>query len=324
MMIEHSLPLSEVDRVTEQLLAMGVLIRNEPDDLDDSEEGYDRTRTNYDEIFSRVIEIDPDLSNFIEEIRTIQAPQHREWSKLLPQAKAGNEYAYNRIFQMYLRNVVKIALWHHDKNNVSLADAIQDGSIGLMTAIEKFEYGKQDLFTTYAPWWIQQVINRNFMDTARTIRLPVHMFETMLKISNISKQLLQDYGREPLLEELASELGESVEKVSEILMFIHEPISLAELEESDLSDCSVFVDEMLERICLDALSESLSEVLNTISPREKKVLMLRNGMDTDEPMTLEEVGQIFKVTRERIRQIEKKALKRMRHPSRSNKLKDFY
>ncbi|MGI6170068.1 MAG: sigma-70 family RNA polymerase sigma factor [Christensenellales bacterium] len=324
LMTEHNLPLSEIDRVTEQLLIMGVLIRDESDDLDDPDDGYDRTRTDYDEIFSRTIEIDPGLASFIETVKTIQAPQHREWINLLPQAKAGNEYAYNRIFQMYLRNVVKIALWHHDKNDTPLADAIQDGCIGLMTAIEKYEYGKQDLFTTYAPWWIQQVISRNYMDTARTIRIPVHMFETIRKISRTSAQLLRELGRKPSFEELAFDLDESAEKVSEILALTQECISLEDFDEDELSDYGLFAYEMFENISHDALRSTVGDLLERLTPRESEVLVFRFGLNSDEPMTLEEIGQIFNVTRERIRQIEAKAIRKLCHPSRSRKLKDYY
>jgi len=324
LMTEHDLPLSEVDRVTEQLLAMGVLIQDDSDDLDGSNNGYDKARTNYDEIFSRAIEIDPSLTVFIEEVKTIQAPQHREWIMILPQAMAGNEYAYNRIFQMYLRNVVKVALWHHDKYDAPLADAIQDGCIGLMTAIEKFEYGKQDLFTTYAPWWIQQVMSRSYMDTARIIRFPVHMFEAINKLSHASVQLAQELGREPTPKELALKLDEPVEKVSEMLMLTQEVISLDVLSEDDLSDYGMFADEMFEGVSYDALCSTIGGLIQTLTPKEKEILVLRFGLDTGESMTLEEVGQIYKVTRERIRQIEAKALRKLSHPSRAGKIKDYY
>lgn len=324
LMIKYELPLSDVERITEQLLIMGVLIRDEPDDLDDPDDGYDRTRTDYNEIFSRVTEIDPGLTEFIEEVKIIQAPQHREWINLLPQAKAGNEYAYNRIFQMYLRNVIKIALWHHDKNDTPLADAIQDGCIGLMAAIEKFEYGKQDLFTTYAPWWIQQVISRNFMDTARTIRIPVHMHETTKKISRIIKQMSKKLGYKPSIQEIALALDETEEKLQEILMLTQEAVSLDGFNEYELSDDGDFSQLMFENVCYDALSLTIEQLLETLKPREAEILTLRFGLRTGEPMTLEEVGQIYNVTRERIRQIEAKAIRRLHHPSRSKKLRDFY
>ena len=324
LMVEHSLPLSGVEQITEQLLTMNVLIRDEPDDLDDPDDSYDRTRTNYDEIFRRSAEIDPGLASLINEVQKIQAPQHREWINLLPQAKAGNEYAYNRLFQMYLRNVIRIALWHHETNGNSLSDAIQDGCIGLMAAIEKYELGKHGLFTTYAPWWIQQVISRNFMDTERTIRLPVHMFETMTKLRRTISQMIQNPDQAPSLEELSVERGISAERVGEILTLTQEPISLDGLEEDMLSDYGVFADEMFESITHSILRKRMDEVLCILTPRERNVLELRFGIPDEEPMTLEEVGQIYNVTRERIRQIEAKALRKLRHPSRAKYLRDFW
>lgn len=321
---EQSLSLAEQDQVMDQLLARGVLIKDESDNVDDLEDNYDRTRTDYNEVFKRVIEIDPGLTNFIDEVRIIQAPQHREWINLLPQAKSGNKYAYQRIFDMYLRIVVKIALWYHDKYDAPLADGIQDGCIGLMKAIEKFDFGKHDLFTTYAPQWILQNISRGFMDTERIIRVPVHVLEEMRKINGISARLFEELGREALLEEIAIEYGDSIEKVSQILKQTQEAVSLDAFDENELSKYCIHEEDIIEKVDRSLFRRQLNKFFQELTVREKRVLKLRFGLNSEIEMTLEEVGQIEGVTRERIRQIELKTLRKLKEPIYNRKLKDFF
>ena len=327
LMIEHSLSLVEQEQTMDELLTMGVLIRNSQDDLNDldDEDQYDRSRTYYEDIFSKAIEIDPGLTDFIKEVRQIRAPQNREWMKLLPQAKAGYSYAIKRMVEMYLRNVIKIALSNWTRYDLPIADKIQVGVTGIIIAIESYEMGKQQgSFPSYAPLWIQQTISRAIDNQARTIRIPSHMFVPMNKISRISKLLFQELGRKPALEELASEMLMPVEKVSEILMLTQESVSLDNCDEQELSDCGAFDEEMFESVAYKMLCKALNEVLRTLKPREQMILTLRFGLGGGEPMTLEEVGQVYNVTRERIRQIEAKALRKLRHPSRSKCLRDFW
>ena len=346
LMVEQSLSLVEQEQAMDQLLAMGVLLHNAQDDFDDfnDEEQYDRSRTYYEEIFSQVIEIDPGLTDFIEAVRQIQAPQHREWMKLMPQAKAGYSYAVKRIVEMYLRNVIRIALFYQNNalfyNNISdipLADKIQEGVIGLMIAIEKFEHGKnRGTFLTYAPWWIKQTIRRSIDNQSRIIRLPTHTFEAIKMLTRRSYKLAQELGHEPLPEDLAADSVLSVKKVAELLMLSQEPVSLSMsnddeeslhlvdfIPEDELTDGGGFAHALFESVSHDALSKALDKALDTLKPKEKEILMLRNGIGVDDPMTLEEIGQIYNVTRERIRQIEAKALRKLSHPSRSECLKDF-
>lgn len=329
LMIEYSLPLNEVDKITEQLLAMGILILTDQDDLKttDDENDYDRSQTDYSALFDRIIEIDTGLKNFIDEVREIQPPQHREWINLMPQAKAGNKYAHNRLFEMYLRVVIKIALWHHDKYDAPIADAIQDGCIGLITAIEKFEFGKQNLFTTYAPWWIRQVIIRELQFQPNTIfYIPVHYKDKLFAIYEIAKAHSCEKCRKndicPVLTtEVADKLDCSTIDANQYLWFFLSPFSIETLDELFLTDSGFLVDDMIDGIALNTKCQELYRALDTIRPVQKEVLVLRYGLFGGVPKTLEEVGEIRGVTRERIRQIEKVALTRMRHPSRRNMFK---
>ena len=259
-----------------------------------------------------------------EDIPTIKGKSDEELQELID---SGNE-AKNSLAEANLRLVVSIAKRYVGRGMLFL-DLIQEGNLGLIKAVEKFDYRKGFKFSTYATWWIRQAITRAIADQARTIRIPVHMVETINKLVRVSRQLLQDLGREPTPEEIAETMGITTERVREIIKIAQEPVSLetpiGEEEDSHLGD---FIQDENVPVPADAaafslLQDQLQEVLNTLTPREQKVLRLRFGLDDGRARTLEEVGKEFNVTRERIRQIEAKALRKLRHPSRSRKLRDY-
>ncbi|MBC7338589.1 MAG: RNA polymerase sigma factor RpoD [Firmicutes bacterium] len=274
------------------------------------------------------IALDDPVRMYLKEIGRVPLLTAEEEVELAKRIEQGDEEARRRLAEANLRLVVSIAKKYVGRGMLFL-DLIQEGNLGLIKAVEKFDYRKGYKFSTYATWWIRQAITRAIADQARTIRIPVHMVETINKLIRVSRQLLQELGRDPLPEELAAEMDIPVERVREIQKIAQEPVSLetpiGEEEDSHLGD---FIEDEEAPAPADAASylllrEQLDEVLDTLSPRERDVLRLRFGLDDGRPRTLEEVGQIFKVTRERIRQIEAKALRKLRHPSRSKKLKDF-
>ena len=299
-------------------------------DLDDiiiSEED-DVDMENIDLSVPEGVSIEDPVRMYLKEIGKVPLLSAEREIELAQRMEEGDEEAKKELAEANLRLVVSIAKRYVGRGMLFL-DLIQEGNLGLIKAVEKFDYHKGYKFSTYATWWIRQAITRAIADQARTIRIPVHMVETINKLIRVSRQLLQELGREPLPEEIAKEMDMPVERVREILKISQEPVSLetpiGEEEDSHLGD---FIPDDGAPAPADAAShtmlrEQLSDVLSTLTPREEKVLRLRFGLEDGRSRTLEEVGKEFNVTRERIRQIEAKALRKLRHPSRSRKLKDY-
>ncbi|MBR5900508.1 MAG: RNA polymerase sigma factor RpoD [Clostridia bacterium] len=288
---------------------------------------YERDKDLYDQLLKEDRMADP-VKMYLKDIGKVPLLQPDEETELAKKMMEGDEEAKRLLSEANLRLVVSIAKRYMGRG-MQFLDLIQEGNLGLMKAVEKFDYQKGFKFSTYATWWIRQAITRAIADQARTIRIPVHMVETINKLIRVSRRLLQELGREPTPEEIAKEMGITEEKVMEIQKIAQDPVSLetpiGEEEDSHLSD---FIEDEGSVAPTDAVSytmlkEQLLGVLDTLTPREEKVLRLRYGLDDGRPRTLEEVGKEFNVTRERIRQIEAKALRKLRHPSRSKRLKDF-
>ena len=272
--------------------------------------------------------IDDPVRMYLKDIGKIPLLTAERETYLAEQIANGSKQAKDELIEANLRLVVSIAKRHVGKGMYFL-DLIQEGNIGLIKAVEKFDYSKGYKFSTYATWWIRQAITRAIADQARTIRIPVHMVETIHKVSRTARQLLQDFGREPTTDEIAEKLGITAEKVREIMKIAQDPVSLetpiGEEEDSHLGD---FVEDNDSPAPSDSASysllrEQLTNILHTLTPREEQVITLRFGLEDGRPRTLEEVGKQFQITRERIRQIEAKALRKLRHPSRSKTLKDY-
>ena len=303
------------------------LLLLDDDDIDLSEE-EEIDMENIDLSVPEGVSIEDPVRMYLKEIGKVPLLSAEEEISLAKRMENGDEEAKKRLAEANLRLVVSIAKRYVGRGMLFL-DLIQEGNLGLIKAVEKFDYRKGYKFSTYATWWIRQASTRAIADQARTIRIPVHMVETINKLIRVSRQLLQELGREPTPEEIAEEMHMSVERVREILKISQEPVSLetpiGEEEDSHLGD---FIQDDNVPVPADAaaftmLKEQLEEVLGTLTEREQKVLRLRFGLDDGRARTLEEVGKEFNVTRERIRQIEAKALRKLRHPSRSRKLKDF-
>jgi RNA polymerase primary sigma factor len=322
---EIDLEPDQIEKIYETMENMGIDvvgdIESEMKELQVQEEDIDIT-------IPEGISIDDPVRMYLKEIGKVPLLSADEEIELAKRMEKGDAEAKRRLAEANLRLVVSIAKRYVGRGMLFL-DLIQEGNLGLIKAVEKFDYRKGYKFSTYATWWIRQAITRAIADQARTIRIPVHMVETINKLIRVSRQLLQELGREPQPEEIAKEMNMSVEKVREIMKISQEPVSLetpiGEEEDSHLGDFIPDDDAPApaEAAAFTLLKEQLIDVLDTLTAREEKVLRLRFGLDDGRARTLEEVGKEFNVTRERIRQIEAKALRKLRHPSRSKKLKDY-
>ena len=292
------------------------------------EKGYEKTAEESENSFTERGNAEDPVRMYLKEIGRIPLLSSEEEIELAKRMEEGDEEAKKKLYEANLRLTVSIAK-RYSGRGMQFLDLIQEGNLGLIKAVEKFDYRKGYKFSTYATWWIRQSITRAIADQARTIRIPVHMVETMNRVNRTSRRLLQEYGREPTPEEIAEAMNLPVERVLEISKISQEPVSLetpiGEEEDSHLGDfiqdehIPVPADEAAHTL----LREQLEKVMDTLSEREQKVLALRFGLEDGKPHTLEEVGREFQVTRERIRQIEAKALRKLRHPTRSRKLRDF-
>jgi RNA polymerase primary sigma factor len=288
---------------------------------------YEKDKELYDQLLKEISMDDP-VKMYLKDIGKVPLLSADDEIDLARKMMDGDEDAKRELSVANLRLVVSIAKRYVGRG-MQFLDLIQEGNLGLMKAVEKFDYQKGFKFSTYATWWIRQAITRAIADQARTIRIPVHMVETINKVVRVQRLLLQQYGREPTPEEIAKEMGIPEQRVIEILKISQDPVSLetpiGEEEDSHLGD---FIEDEqalapTDIVASNLLKEQLIKVLDTLTPREEKVLRLRYGLDDGKPRTLEEVGKEFNVTRERIRQIEAKALRKLRHPSRSKRLKEF-
>ena len=326
----------QMDEFYEQLGDLGIEVVNDNDEevtrlrQNDDPENNDGDDFNFDDDLSLPpgIKINDPVRMYLKEIGRVPLLSADDEVELAKRINNGDEEAKRRLAEANLRLVVSIAKRYVGRGMLFL-DLIQEGNMGLIKAVEKFDYEKGFKFSTYATWWIRQAITRAIADQARTIRIPVHMVETINKLIRVSRQLLQELGREPTPEEVAAEMELSVEKVREIMKIAQEPVSLeTPIGEEDDSHLGDFIEDQEALAPADAaayelLKEQLEDVLDTLTEREENVLRLRFGLDDGRTRTLEEVGKVFGVTRERIRQIEAKALRKLRHPSRSKRLKDF-
>lgn len=323
---KYEIDSDDVDELYKVFEKEGINLVDKKDSKDDDDDEVDVTKE--DLSVPKGVTVDDPVRMYLKEIGKISLLTAEEEVEIAKRMEEGDELAKKELAEANLRLVVSIAKRYVGRG-MSFLDLIQEGNLGLMKAVDKFDYTKGFKFSTYATWWIRQAITRAIADQARTIRIPVHMVETINKLVRVQRQLVQDLGRDPLPEEIAAEMNLDVERVREIQKIAQEPVSLetpiGEEEDSHLGD---FIpdDEILspqDAATFTLLKEQLNTVLETLTEREKKVLTLRFGLDDGRARTLEEVGKEFDVTRERIRQIEAKALRKLRHPSRSKKLKDY-
>ncbi len=323
--MELEIDAEQISKIYETLESMGVDVVSEfdpvpPEELIEPEQ--------IDLSVPEGVSIDDPVRMYLKEIGKVPLLTADEEIDIAKRMEEGDEVAKQKLTEANLRLVVSIAKRYVGRGMLFL-DLIQEGNLGLIKAVDKFDYRKGYKFSTYATWWIRQAITRAIADQARTIRIPVHMVETINKLIRVSRQLLQEYGREPTPDEIAKVMNISESKVREIIKIAQEPVSLetpiGEEEDSHLGDFIPDDDAPApaEAASFTLMKEQLLDVLDTLTPREEKVLRLRFGLDDGHQRTLEEVGKVFKVTRERIRQIEAKALRKLRHPSRSKKLKDY-
>ena len=327
------LDVEAMEKLYEELESNGIeLVADTPVDVSNALPSSEEGAADYEDgLTADGITIDDPVKVYLKEIGRVPLLTPEEETELALKIQAGGpegEKAKQRLSEANLRLVVSIAKRYVGRG-MQFLDLIQEGNLGLIKAVEKFDHTKGFKFSTYATWWIRQAITRAIADQARTIRIPVHMVETINKVKKVSSQLLHEYGHDPSAEEIAERLDMPVDKVREIMRVAQEPVSLetpiGEEEDSHLGDFIPDDDAPVpaEAASQTLLKEQLADVLKTLTPREEKVLRLRFGLEDGRPRTLEEVGKEFNVTRERIRQIEAKALRKLRHPSRSKKLRDF-
>ena len=342
---KESIPLFDIEYVCDRLLDRGAIILEENDEADDEagDEQTDLTQTDYRAVYSEIIERDKGLCDIVEYMRNVQPPQRREWQNLLPQAQNGNLYARNRVFEMYMRVAAKIALQYANRYGLPLADTMQDGFYGLFIAIDKFEYGRQDHFTTYFPFWVRQRIMREAQIKDVPFCIPVHVKDRLFVISDLKKshscpECYKNTACQNLILEITKAFG-CDENEAKRLYSLTQPYQSIEhlldmLDADDeisigqgFYDCTYLSydeeDDIIDKIDADKLHRLLNEYLKTLSTKEEKVLKLRYGLDDGKAKTLEEVGNQLSVTRERIRQIEEKAFRKLRHPTRANQLRGY-
>ncbi|PWM73772.1 MAG: RNA polymerase sigma factor RpoD [Oscillospiraceae bacterium] len=330
---EEEYDLEQIDKLYETLEGLGIEVTdyiNSPDleEIENEVERYESAEDMEKMLAQEGLAIDDPVRMYLKEIGKVPLLDAEKEHKLAERMAQGDTKAKSELVEANLRLVVSIAKRYVGKGMFFL-DLIQEGNLGLMKAVDKFDYHKGYKFSTYATWWIRQAITRAIADQARTIRIPVHMVETIHKVSRLNRQYLQDHGREATPEEIAEMMNINPDKVREIMKISLDPVSLetpiGEEEDSHLGDFIEDVDSPApaEAASYTLLREQLNEVLHTLTPREEQVLKLRFGLDDGRTRTLEEVGKVFNITRERIRQIEAKALRKLRHPSRSKRLKDY-
>ena len=320
-LINFELTANDLKAIKERLEDAGVSIEESVDDMIKDEELKNLINT---------AKVDDPVKLYLKDIGQSQLLTSEQEVELAKRILEGDVYAKKELSERNLKLVVSIAKKYVNRSSMQFLDLIQEGNLGLLKAVEKFDYTKGFRFSTYATWWIRQSITRAIADQARTIRIPVHMVETIHRLSRVSKQLMQELGRDATNAEIAERMGISENRVVEIQKIAQDPVSLeSPVGEEDESKISDFVeDESIksptESTAQDILKTQLLQVIETLTPREQKVIRLRYGLDDNHARTLEEVGKEFNVTRERIRQIEAKALRKLRHPNRSKKLQDFY
>ena len=320
-LINYELTIEELNKIKAQLEEAGIEIEESVDNTIKDEE--------LKELISNV-KVDDPVKMYLKDIGQAQLLTAEQEVELAKKILEGDVRAKKELSERNLKLVVSIAKKYVNRSSMQFLDLIQEGNLGLLKAVEKFDYTKGFRFSTYATWWIRQSITRAIADQARTIRIPVHMVETIHRLSRISKQLMQELGRDATNAEIAERMGISENRVVEIQKIAQDPVSLeSPVGEEDESKISDFVeDESIksptDSTAQDILKAQLLQVIETLTPREQKVIRLRYGLDDNHARTLEEVGKEFNVTRERIRQIEAKALRKLRHPNRSKKLQDFY
>lgn len=329
------LPMEEVDRISGYLLTYGCIIReaNIQEIEYDDEEINDRSKLNYDDIFSKVLEIDGSLEEYINELKAIPPPGYKEVESLIYQAKEGNIYARTRIISMYLKVVVRIALWASEKYRTPIADAIQNGNLGLIIALEKYDPDGEHKFSTYAPWWIRQNISRETSSINALIYFPAHMKEILFNLYDLvfEHDCNECSGHsvcKNLISDVMEKLNVDYETAKKYIEYLYPLYSVEEIcenvNEESFCDNGLKEYEMVETVDFEMCKITTNKILNELRPREKEILDLRFGFSDNVPKTLEVIGNFKGVTRERIRQIESKAIRKLKHSSRSRVLRNFY